>query len=396
LGIARLLLAVSLCAASVWALPGDAPGQPLFSPGQDPVAGARVFGAKGCARCHAVNGVGGKVGPDLGRIARPRSFYDVGAALWNHLPRMAERMRELGVQRPALDGQEMGDLVAFLYTLDYFDPPGNADAGRRVFADKQCILCHQVGGTGGVLGPNLDTVGASASPILLATAMWNHGPAMGAAMRQRRVERPAFKEGELADLVAFLRAAAPAGGEGLLHVLPGRADEGRRLFAAKRCVECHGLKGQGGRFAPDLGARALHRSVGQFAAAMWNKAPAMAAAMWIRGIDVPQLRVDEMADIVAYLYSVQYLEGGGDRSRGRALLASKQCLGCHSLAGSGGRAASDLARPRGLSSPAHVLAAMWNHVMDERMGRRPEPWPTLTPDEMAHLVAILESAGGRP
>jgi hypothetical protein len=53
--------------------------QPLFSATQDPVAGERLFSAKGCVGWHAVNGVGGKVGPDLGRAARPRTFFDLAA-----------------------------------------------------------------------------------------------------------------------------------------------------------------------------------------------------------------------------------------------------------------------------------------------------------------------------
>ncbi|HEU5321043.1 MAG TPA: c-type cytochrome, partial [Methylomirabilota bacterium] len=51
----------------------------VVTPTQDPAAGARVFGAKGCAGCHAVRGAGGRVGPDLGRLERPRSFYDLAA-----------------------------------------------------------------------------------------------------------------------------------------------------------------------------------------------------------------------------------------------------------------------------------------------------------------------------
>jgi mono/diheme cytochrome c family protein len=34
--------------------------QPAEVFSQDPLAGSRVFGIKGCSGCHAVNGVGGK------------------------------------------------------------------------------------------------------------------------------------------------------------------------------------------------------------------------------------------------------------------------------------------------------------------------------------------------
>jgi len=89
-----------LVACLVVLLPGFAFAQPLFSPTQDPLAGSRVFGTKGCVKCHSINGVGGTVGPDLGRIPRPRSFYDLATGLWNHAPRMAGRMAQLGIPRP--------------------------------------------------------------------------------------------------------------------------------------------------------------------------------------------------------------------------------------------------------------------------------------------------------
>jgi len=31
-----------------------------------------------------------------------------------------------------LDSRETGDLIAFLFTLDYFDLPGNVENGRRL------------------------------------------------------------------------------------------------------------------------------------------------------------------------------------------------------------------------------------------------------------------------
>ena len=199
-----------LSAAWVVGLVISLPAQPLFSPTEDPMAGARVFGVKGCAKCHALQGMGGQIGPDLGRIQRPHSFYDLAAALWNHAPPMAQRMRQLGIARPQLDARETGALVAYLFTLDYFDPPGDAEAGRRLFTEKRCIVCHQVGGSGGVVGPNLDALKQYDSPIYLAAAMWNHGPQMAEVMRAKGVPRPTFKESELLDLVTYINAASAA------------------------------------------------------------------------------------------------------------------------------------------------------------------------------------------
>ena len=52
-GAISLLIATSLIAQS---LP------------EDPAKGSRLFANKGCARCHALKGEGGKIGPDFGRV----------------------------------------------------------------------------------------------------------------------------------------------------------------------------------------------------------------------------------------------------------------------------------------------------------------------------------------
>jgi mono/diheme cytochrome c family protein len=382
---ARSWTVIAAVVASLAVAASVVPAQPLFSPTQDPLAGSRVFGTKGCVKCHSINGVGGKVGPDLGRIPRPRSFYDLATSLWNHAPQMAGRMAQLGISRPQLDAREAGDLVAFLFTLDYFDPPGNAEAGRRLFTERRCVVCHQVGGTGGVVGPSLDFLKQYGTPIFLATSMWNHGPEMSEAMKAKGIPRPTLKDTELRDLIGYINSASPLLPQGPLYVLPGRATEGRLLFAQRRCIECHGVA--------DLAERGLHRSLSQFVAAMWNKAPAMIEAMRIRGVTVPRLQPEEMADIVAYLYSVRYFAKAGDPKAGVQVATQKGCLGCHSLYGERGKIASDLARAKGLESPAAVLSALWNHafISEPKPARDKAPWPEFRSEEMADLVAYLQS-----
>jgi cytochrome c2 len=78
----RVSLRVLVLVAAVSAIVVTAASaQPTVGAAQDPMAGARVFATKGCEKCHAVNGVGGKVGPDLARVARPQSFFDLATAM---------------------------------------------------------------------------------------------------------------------------------------------------------------------------------------------------------------------------------------------------------------------------------------------------------------------------
>jgi cytochrome c2 len=359
---------------------------------QDPLAGSRVYGAKGCSQCHSINGIGGKIGPDLARVNQNRSFNDIAAAMWNHLPQMAAEAKKRGLTMANLSAIEAGDLIAFLFTTNYFDGSGNADSGKRLFTAKNCVLCHQIGSVGGVWGPKLDAFGQTAAPINVAAAMWNHGPAMTEAMRARGIDRPNLRAAELRDLVAYLRSMAPRQSDSRVSVLPGRVSDGRALFGTKQCIKCHNVQGAGGKIGPDLGRRGLHRDLIEFSAALWNKAPAMLRAMKLRKVAVPAIKPEEMADIVAYLRSFQYFGEPGDAARGRRILAEKQCLSCHALGGEGGTAAPDFARTTGLDSPAAVIAALWTHgdVMVERARAQNLAWPQLTSDDMSHVMAFFE------
>jgi cytochrome c2 len=314
--------------------------------------------------------------------------------MWNHLPAMVAKMKDRQQSFPQLDPAEVGDLIAFLFIQNYFQTPGSVDAGKKLFDQKRCVMCHQIGGAGGVLGPRLDAVGQSGSPMNVAAAMWNHGPQMTERMRAESIERPTLSASELRDLVAYFRAAAPDTSGASVGILPGNANDGRALFENKQCSKCHSIHGKGGKIGPDLGSRGLHRDFNEFAAALWNKAPAMLRAMKIRNINLPSLKPGEMADIVAYLRAFQYFGEPGNSDRGRQLLWEKQCLSCHSLDGKGGNAALDLAAAKGLASSAAVIAALWSHG-DLMASTSPATlsWAQLNSDQVAHLMAFFERAG---
>lgn len=377
----------------LWICPAAVAAQDLPTPAQNAMAGAQVFGEKGCIRCHSLSGEGGALGPDLRSIVTERSLQDLTATLWNHLPDMRRAMMELRLEQPRLSPREAGDLFAYLYTLGYFDERGDSLRGERLFSEMSCIRCHQVGGVGGVVGPVLDGIGARGAPIELATSMWNHGPAMLEAAQTRGIDRPRLAGRDISDMLAYLESARRTTPAEDLHLLPGDPRSGEALIEERGCADCHGAPGGGGGRAPDLAGIARGTSLVGFVASMWNKAPAMISALRAGGEDFPQLSPQEVADLVAFLYAVNYFSDSGSTARGRALLAEKGCTRCHAVDGRGGDPDIDLASVRGMRHPASITAALWNHLFLLNGEEEDDmAWPTLTGDEMGDLMAFFQAS----
>lgn len=389
---AAVLAGLLLLALPMLADPQQRPAQP-FAPEWSMLAGWDVFAKKGCGTCHALRGIGGGVGPDLGRIHGGRSFFELGATMWNHLPRMGARMRAMGIERPKFTPRELSDLIALLFTAQYYDESGDATAGEKLYAIKGCAQCHEVGGRGGRIGPGLDFLKRANSPVLVAAAMWNHAPEMADAMQAKGITRPTFQGRELLDVISYVVAVAKTVDGDSVQVIPGTPDRGQKLFAEKHCIVCHAVSGKGGNVGPHLGRLDHHMSLTGFAALMWNHGPAMWAEMRERAIQVPRLTGQEMADIVAYLYTSHYFDDRGDARRGRELVQSKGCLTCHSVRGKGGRVSADFATSFVVGSAPTLVAAMWNHsgFMEAQTQKQRVPWPVVSGPELADIAAYLGS-----
>jgi mono/diheme cytochrome c family protein len=384
---------ITLSLAAIVVVEGQERPPAPFSSTWANLAGGRVFTEKGCGLCHAIRGTGPTAGPELAQIER-KNFFDIGAAMSNHL-------RGVSIPKPTLSADEVSSLAAFLFTLQYYDQPGDPKAGEQAFAAKGCVQCHEVGGKGGRRGPSLDFLKRANSPVLVAVALWNHGPEMAEAIETRGTPRPTFTGKELADIVAFITAAAKDGGGDSVSVTPGVPERGEKLFKAKQCVQCHSVGGKGGKVGPELGkVKQHHVSLTEFAALMWNHGPRMWARMQERGIQVPRLKGQEMADLVAYLYVSRYFDQEVSPSRGLQVLQDKGCLACHAARGQGGRTAGDLATYRAARSGPALVAALWNHPRYLEKERREVPWPLLTGGELADMAAFLASlpraAGSAP
>ena len=81
--------------------------------------------------------------------------------------------------------------------------------GRKLFASKGCVICHEINGVGGRSGRNLNapTGVGLLSPFDFAARMWLGAPAM-AALQEKEVGYQIFLTGqELADIAAFAQDA---------------------------------------------------------------------------------------------------------------------------------------------------------------------------------------------
>lgn len=177
----------------------------------NPDRGRQVYAAKGCGRCHAINGVGPTIGPDLARLRTgPQTVTQLAGAMWNHAPEMRRLAEQRGITWAPFDESELRDLIAYLYFLRMTDQPCDVQRGERLFEDKHCSACHALAGRGGRLGPDLSQWPQYGSPILWAEIMWRHAVEMETTMRDLGLPWPQFEDNEMVDLFAFIQSRTGA------------------------------------------------------------------------------------------------------------------------------------------------------------------------------------------
>ena len=361
----------------------------------DPATGARLFfGKKECSRCHSISGSGGKLAPDLGDQADPQSgIGQLVTAMWNHAPRMWERMRMERVRYPDLCNEEMAHLFAFLYTARYIDEPGDQSRGRVLFDRKGCQRCHAIRGEGGDVGPDLASVNVLSTPLRWAQAMWNHAPAMQQDARRLNIPWPKFQGREMNDLMAYIRQIS-GGIRRERELLPASAERGWKVFQSKSCIACHAVRGRGGNLGPELGpGRKLPLTFVQFAGLMWNHSPEMWEALRKNSIPHPKFEGQEVADLVAFLSSLRYFEPAGSPVVGQTLFAERGCDYCHGKQAEGSRTGPALRGPGEITTSITLATALWGHgpKMYDRTRQLGRPWPTLSENDIGDLVAFLNT-----
>lgn len=359
---------------------------------EDPARGARLFVSKGCVKCHALKDEGGKIGPDLGKIDLGDTQLELAAKVWNHIPSMVSGMVRARMVKPTLTGQEFSEISAYLYFLKFFDEPGNPMQGRSVFKEKGCGTCHPLTGKGKEGEPGLDEFPQNISPVFLSQVIWNHGSDMIARMVQLGMKWPEFKGTEMMDLLEYIKANA-RGAKEAAFITPGNPKEGKKLFAKKGCVKCHAFRGEGGKGGEDLGkkAKTFYKSLTQVASSMWNKGPTVLAKMAQTQTGIPKFTPKEMADLLAFLYFLHFIDEPGNPTNGKRLFSEMGCTKCHALDGKSGELmAIDLSKYQ-KKAPTDIIAGIWNHSVEIQRAAKEKgiPWPRFKKGEVADLLEYV-------
>ena len=360
----------------------------------DPENGAALFyGDKQCGICHSVDGLGGRIAPELSGL-RPAAPAMEGLAtiLWNHGPSMWQQIRHKNRPYPELNSQEMADILAFLYKASSIDRPGDSSAGQKVFNEKGCIKCHSVGGIGDKAGPELSAVATVADSNAWTRAMSNHAGSMVAPVASTLGQWPLFSDNEMIDLIAYINARGSRGTDAT-HEVRGDAEQGWGVFQS-RCIQCHAVRGRGGSVGPELGPEHdIPLSMAQFSSIMWNHGPAMLRETSERGKPPTQLQGQELANLLAFLASLRYFEPAGSALVGRRIFAERGCAACHGQTAEGTKSGPRLKVEGEPYTTVAFVTALWRHGprMNERAEELGAPWPTLEANDIGDLVSFLNA-----
>jgi mono/diheme cytochrome c family protein len=195
----------------------------------------------------------------------------------------------------------------------------------------------------------------------------------------------------LAVVFALLAAGLPASAQ------LGDPIKGQALFVSKGCVQCHAIRGSGGRIGPDLGRTATKGSFFEIAATMWNHSLVMSEKMQEFRFMRPVFEGSDLADLLAFLYFLNYFDEPGDPKAGKVLFLEKHCIQCHGLGKVGGNAGPRLDTLSRGTSPLRIAQDLWNHgpVMIPAIRRMGLDVPQFQGNEILDLFAYLRSQGHR-
>ena len=146
--------------------------QKIYMTPGNPISGEKIFSDKGCFYCHNEK----HIGPDLMQVNLNKSVIEIAGLMWNHSVEMEQSVQKNKIAMPAFEGNEMADLISFLYFNNKSEIDGSAETGKQVVQDKGCINCHSTGNSYNAI--DASAIGPFSSEDDFFSELWNHLPLM--------------------------------------------------------------------------------------------------------------------------------------------------------------------------------------------------------------------------
>jgi len=183
------------------------------------------------------------------------------------------------------------------------------------------------------------------------------------------------------------------------EILPGSVNLGEQVIRSKGCLDCHALKGSGGKRAPDFASLSEDAETPmKLATALWNHSPRMWKEYEEAGRALPSLNRNEVADVFSYFFATLYFEPHGSASRGKRVFTQKKCADCHSEVLNAEALDPFINRWKQLRDPSSWAERFWNHAneMDSATRLRGVEWPEVSARDVADLMTFLSSLPAAP
>jgi len=253
--------------------------------------------------------------------------------------------------------------------------------GQQVFENNGCRGCHKLEGVGGVLGPELDKVGARRSPEWLREHFLSPGTVTpGSAMPPQKLS-----ESDLDAITLFMLSQVGETAPGYyasMKVIPSAA-EGQHLFQQKGCIGCHSVAGKGGTIGPALDNVGLRRTP------EWMMQHFREPKAVTPGTVMPQFGFTEeearaLTDFLVHLHEQSVdlnLSSVIDPlDRGHEVYRKYGCAGCHGADGKGGVPNPNAKTAQLVPDLIHVADGYTKDELKERILKGQREIPALDPN----------------
>ena len=333
--------------------------------------GAMVLEQQRCQQCHPVRGQGlGHEPPqaarDLGqRLAPTYGPHSLASDLWNHTPAMWAEFTANGMPPPNATESDWRDLFAYLYSLQFFEPPAEVGRGEQVLESKHCTSCHSLSATPTGRGPSIQDWAPMDDPVVLVYQLWNHASSMKRTFARNKIEWKTLTGRDLVDLTAYVQNVQTLVPN--QHLTLPAPETGKALFDAN-CGLCH-------RDFNSLAMNLRNKTWMDIGADIWNHSQKM--------LRVRMAGPDDMRKLLAYVWQLQYDGPPGNRTVGQKTFIDKGCVECHQGPINKGKPVTSFS----------IVAAAWGptRAAHHRMLEKGVPWPNLSPADVSNLVAYMNS-----